>query len=80
MKKLIKKTELYYFCNGEKIYGKNKNMTGDCSGLSGECTGLRGECTGLRGGCSGLSGNFDDCEIPAEERENGVNIEDLIGE
>ena len=95
-KALIKEGfKLYHYLNGEKIEGKNEYMMGNCSGLSGDCTGLRGncswlligdcsclrgDCSGLIGDCSGVSGNLDDCDITAEDRENGVNIIDLIKE
>ena len=38
MKKLLKKieNELFYFENGNKILGANKNLRGDCSGLRGD--------------------------------------------
>ena len=57
-KALIKEGfKLYHYLNGEKIEGKDKYMTGDCSRLSGDCTELSGECSGLIGNCSGLRGD-----------------------
>ena len=32
----------------------------------------------ISGNVSGISGNLDDCEITAEERKEGININDLI--
>jgi|GEM_PF-2599469 len=87
MKRKLKKThkDLYYYSDEEKIIGKNPKMNGDCSGLrgdctylSGNCTGLRGVCTYLSGDCTGIRGDLDDCEITDEEREKGININDLI--
>ena len=73
MKKSLQKvsSELYHYKNGERVEGKNNEMTGDCSGL-------RGDCSGLTGDCSDLSGDLDGCEITKEERKNGIKIEDLI--
>ena len=34
--------------------------------------------SGLYGDCSGLYGDFDDCEITAEDRANGVDIALLV--
>ena len=80
-------TPLHYFKEGRRIDEPNPNMSGDCSDVYGNCTGLRGDCSGLWNNCSGLSGdctgvegNLDACEITDEERKNGININDLIGE
>ena len=76
----------------KKVFGINRKMRGDCSLLSGDCsklygdcselrgdcTELRGDCTGLCGGCSELSGDFDMCEITAEERAAGLLVNDLV--
>jgi hypothetical protein len=63
-------------CSG--LRGDCTGLIGDCTGLIGDCTMLRGDCTGLRGDCSWLSGNIDDCDISDDERENGIDITDLI--
>lgn len=81
MKKALTKTkEPYHYKDGIRVEGKNNLMSGDCSNLSGDCSGLSGDCTGLRGNCTCLSGNLNDCEITDEEREKGINIEELIKE
>ena len=88
MKKALKRKSpgLYYFEEGVKKQGPCSGLSGDCSGLSGDCsglsgycTGLSGYCTGLRGNCTGLSGDLNDCDISPTEREQGVDIKDLIG-
>ena len=45
-------TKLYHYAKGERMFGQNPNMSGNCTGLWGDCT--------------GLSGNLDD--IPADAR------------
>ena len=62
-------------CTG--LRGDLSGLRGDLSGLWGDCSGLRGNCTGLIGNCTGISGNIDECEISDQERECGVNINDL---
>jgi len=94
MEKSLKRInkELYYYVDGEKIIGRNSNLSGDCSnlygdcsnlsgncsGFYGDCSNLSGNCSGLSGDCSGLSGDFDDCKIPEEYRIAGINLSDLI--
>jgi hypothetical protein len=39
---------------------------------------LRGDVSGLWGNASGLRGDVDECKITDEERENGVDIKELI--
>ena len=75
MKKLLTKIEnkLYHYIYGEKISGKNADMSGNCTGLSGDCTGLIGNCTDLRG-------HLDECEISDAERSKCIFIGDLIKE
>jgi uncharacterized protein (UPF0179 family) len=34
--------------------------------------------SGIRGDVSGIRGDVDDCKITDEERENGVDIKELI--
>ena len=86
----IQKTGLHYYTElGEKVDGINPKMSvsnfrfldrlwGDCSGLSGDCALLIGDCTGVFGSCYSFSGDFDQCEITAEERVFGVYIGDLF--
>ena len=97
MKKALKRTEnygVYYFVDGEKIYGKPERIAGDISsglygdisglsgdissGLYGDIGGLYGDISGLYGDISGLSGNISDCDLSDEDRTNGVCINDLI--
>ena len=64
--------ELYYYDkNTKRKEGKNDKMSGNCSRL-------RGDCSYLRGDCSGLRGDLTDCEITNEDRNKGINIEDLV--
>ena len=53
----IKVEGIFYYKDGEKIFG---------------CL------SGLWGNVSGLRGDVDDCKITDEERENGVDIKELI--
>jgi len=60
------------------LSGDVSGLSGDVSGLRGDVSGLRGDVSGLRGDVSGLSGDVNECEIMDDERENGINIKDLI--
>ena len=64
--------------NKNILTGDVSGLTGDVSGLTGNVSGLTGDVSGLRGNVSGLTGNVDDCEITKEEREQGIDIKDLI--
>ena len=90
----ITTTELYFRKNGVKqvVDGRNKDtypsgLTGDISGLTGnisELTGnissrLTGNISGVYGDATNISGDLDECKITEEEREKGINIEDLVG-
>lgn len=58
--------------NPDKLYGTiNVNAKGDWSGLTGDVTGIEGDATALRG-------NLDLCQITDQERQNGIDIKDLI--
>ena len=48
------------------------------SGLRGNISELYGNISGLYGDCTDILGNIDSCELTDEEREEGVNIEDLV--
>ena len=61
-----------------ELTGNISGLAGDISGLHGDISGLHGDISGLYGDCSGIMGNIDNCEITDEEREKGVNIQDLI--
>ena len=63
--------ELYYNKNGEKITGKHELISGDVTGISGDVTGISGDVTGI-------SGNVSNANITVKERENGIDIKDLI--
>ena len=89
MKRMLQKQKagLYYYEQGIRRIGVHSKITGDISGLRGDITGLTGDISaGLRGDISGLrgditlniEGNIDLCEITEKERQQGVNIEDLI--
>ena len=83
---------LYHYVDGERIEGKNRQMSGNCSHLIGNCSNLRGncsclggncsnlsgDCSGLSGDCSNLSGDLDACDISEEERKNGIDIGSLV--
>ena len=90
----ITTTELYFRKNGVKqvVDGRNKDtypsgLTGDISELTGnisELTGnissrLTGNISGVYGDATNISGDLDECKITEEEREKGINIEDLVG-
>jgi hypothetical protein len=62
------------------LTGDRSGLTDDYSGLRGDCSGLRGDCTGLYGDCTGLRGDLDKCEITAEDRKKGIDIQELIYE
>ena len=91
MKKMLKKvtsleSALRFFDEDGNITNVS-NLTGDVSNLRGDVSYLlRGDVSNLRGDVSNLRGNVsyllrgdvDDCEITKDERNAGVNIEDLI--
>ena len=41
-------------------------------------SGLRGDVSGLRGDVSGISGDVNKCSITDKERNDGININDLV--
>lgn len=57
-----------------------KKVRGDVSGISGNVSGISGNVTGISGDVSGISGNVDDCELTAEDRKKGVDIQELVKE
>ena len=69
------------------LTGNISELTGDISGLTGnisELTGnissrLTGNISGVYGDATNISGDLDECKITEEEREKGINIEDLVG-
>ena len=94
MKKMLKKSEnkCWYFVDGTRTDGTPPDLRGDVSclcgdvsgmfgnvsDLSGNASGLRGDVSGIRGNVSGIRGDVSDCEISDEDRENGVDISELI--
>jgi hypothetical protein len=77
--------ELYHYKNNIKKSGANEKMIGNCPNLYGDCTGIYGECcyfwhTESYGYIKYISGNLDECNITDEERNKGINIQDLIEE
>ena len=96
LKKLKKiEMKLYWIDDkGDKHEGLPSGLRGDVSGLSGDVSWLRGNVSwlrgyvswlrgnvsGLRGDVSGIRGDVDECSITEEERNKGININDLIEE
>ena len=60
------------------VHGSLTGVSGSLDGVSGSLDGVSGSLTGVHGCLDGVSGNIDDCEITDTERENGINIDDLI--
>jgi hypothetical protein len=80
-------SEIYHIVNGERKIGAPSGISGNLTGIRGDLTGIRGDLTGISGNLSGISGDLtgirgdlSDCKITEEERENGINIKDLINE
>jgi len=94
MKKTLTRTpnKTYYYEDSERIEGVPKDITGDLSGvrgnpsgvtgdlsgITGDLSGITGDLSGVTGNLSGISGNLDDCDITKEEREKGIDINELI--
>ena len=38
-----------------------------------------GDVSGISGNVSGISGDVDDCSITDKERQNGIDVKDLVG-
>ena len=76
----------YHFVDGEMVAGLHERLSGyvssglrgDVSGLRGDVSFLSGDVSFLRGNVSGLRGNVDNCEISADERAAGVDVQMLI--
>ena len=73
MKKALKRitNDKFYFVGGEKTFGTPPNINCDLSGV-------RGDLSGVWGDLSDVRGSVDDCDISESEREQGINIDDLI--
>ena len=80
MKRALSKVKGLYYYNkdGKKIYAFPDWIWGDFAGISGHVTGIRGDATGIRGDVTGIRENIDDCELTDEEREKGIDIQELI--
>lgn len=50
----------------------------DISRLYGNISEIRGNISGIIGDVTNIDGSIDDCEITNEERENGIDIKDLL--
>ena len=73
MKKALTRSlnEIYYYKNGvKKIIDRNNKLTYP-SNISGNITNLYGNVTNIRG-------NIDECGLTDKERENEVDIQDLV--
>ena len=88
MKKALKKVEqkaVYYFKDDiridgvhDDISGNVRDIYGNVSGISGDVSGISGNMSGISGNVRDISGDIDECDISPEEREKGINIEDLV--
>jgi hypothetical protein len=68
--------------NLKKLSSVCGNLSGVCGNLSGVCGNLSGVCGNLSHVCgdlSGVCGNLDLCDIAQQDRDRGVNINQLIG-
>jgi hypothetical protein len=62
------------------LSGDMTNISGNASaGFGGEVSsGLSGDITGITGCATGIIGNIDDCGLTAGDRDDGVDIFDLV--
>jgi hypothetical protein len=70
--------KIFFYRNGEKVYGVKNTITGDITNVWGDSTNVRGLMTGIYGDLTDIDGNVDTCELTAEERAAGVNISSLV--
>ena len=78
MKRILKQinsleSALRYFDSEGKEISRG-NLRGDVSGLTGDVSWL------LRGDVSGLRGDVDDADLSPEDRQQGVAIQNIVGE
>jgi len=66
--------------NLSDVRGDLTDVRGDLTGVCGDLSNVRGNLTGVCGDLTGVCGNLDDCEITAEDRKKGININTLIEE
>ena len=94
MKALLSQVQsvIYHYVDGKRVEGKHELITGDVSGITGDVSdiygdvsdiygnmsGITGDVSGITGDVSGISGDVYECEITDEERENGIDIKQLI--
>lgn len=71
--------DIYYYSNGEKNQGHTAEVIGDLTYIRGDLTGIRGDLTGVRGNLTGVSGDIDDCKLTSTDRDQGIDIEQLVG-
>jgi hypothetical protein len=64
--------------NVSGIYGNVSGIYGDVSWIRGDVSGIRGNVSGIYGDVSGIRGDVDECELTEGERQNGININELI--
>ena len=62
----------------KRYWGDLSEVWGDLSGVRGDLSGVRGDLSGVWGNLTGVWGNLSDCKITDEEREGGIDIENLI--
>ena len=62
------------------LRGNVSGLRGNVSGLTGNVSGLRGNVSGLTGNVDGLRGNVDDADLSPEDRQQGVAIQNIVGE
>jgi len=85
-RKLIRiRGNIYHIAEGKRVEGPHDNLSGNVcdirgnvSDIRGDVTGISGNVSGLRGNVSGIFGDVDDCNITDAERQEGINIRDLI--
>jgi hypothetical protein len=78
MKAMLKKEEKACWGDLSGVSGNLTGVYGDLSGVRGDLTGVSGNLTGVSGDLSGVCGDLNDCEITDEDRDKGINIEELI--
>ena len=69
--------EMYHIKGGVKGTGPHSRIRGDVTGICGNATGIYGNATDIYGYVTGIRGDLDECELTAEDRAKGVDIESL---
>jgi len=77
MKKELKKINKVGVHSG--ISGNINGISGDTSRISGNTSEISGDVSRISGDVSEISGNLDLCDITKEEREKGIDINELVG-